>query len=110
MEATLVDSKFVRLVAQEGQASYQNWDYMVELPDEAGERKRLVIREQSFKLDLPEQGGLVPVLVNRRRTKAVFNLDGTPISVGAKVDRQRKLQKARDEQRFAEKLRETGDG
>jgi len=31
----------------------------------------LVIREKTFKLDLPVVGGTVPVLVNKKRTRTV---------------------------------------
>ena len=108
-EAKFIDNKFVRRVTQEGSETFQTWDYMVEITDNSGHQKRLVIREHSFKLDLPEIGEMVPVLVNRKRTKAIFELMGSRIDIGAGAKRQERIEKERAERRFAEKLRETGD-
>ncbi len=36
VEAKLIESRFVRRVVQPESETYQTWDYMVELPGEAG--------------------------------------------------------------------------
>ena len=77
----------------------QVWDYMVEVPGADGRPKRLVIRVRNPNLDLPEIGGTVPVLVNRRRTKAAFDLDDPSIS----PDARRKLGEQRHKAKAAEK-------
>ena len=77
----------------------QVWDYMVELPDSDGQPTRLVIRMKNPNLDLPELGSMVPVVVNRRRTKAAFDLDDPSIS----PDARRKLGEERHKAKAAEK-------
>ena len=77
----------------------QVWDYMVEVPGTDGQPTRLVIRVRNPNLDLPEIGGTVPVLVNRRRTKAAFDLDDPSIS----PDARRKLGEQRHKAKAAEK-------
>jgi hypothetical protein len=74
----------------------QVWDYMVEVPGADGQPTRLVIRVKNPNLDLPDLGATVPVLVNRRRTKAAFDLDDPSISPGArrKLGEQRQKAKA----------------
>jgi hypothetical protein len=87
--------------AREDGPSYvlQVWDYMVEVPGADGQPTRLVIRIKNPHLDLPQLGSTVPVLVNRRRTKAAFDMDDPSIS----FDARRKLGKARQKAKAAEK-------
>ncbi|MDA0169404.1 hypothetical protein OJ998_09930 [Solirubrobacter taibaiensis] len=86
---------------REGGASYvlQVWDFMVEVPGTDGEPTRLVIRVKNPDFDLPELGKTVPVLVNRRRTKATFDDDDPSISPRAR----RKLGEQRQKAKAAEK-------
>lgn len=110
LDAKLIDQKFVERGAWNASDSnpttYQVWDYMVELPHAAaGGPQRLVIREKSFKLDLPEIGGTVPVLVNRRGTKAMFDLQDPRIDAIGRTDRRLRERRERDEARFEGKLR-----
>jgi hypothetical protein len=77
----------------------QVWDYMVEVADRDGEPTRLVIRVKNPNLDLPQLGGTVPVLVNRKRTKAAFDTDDPSIS----IDARRKLGEERRKAKAAEK-------
>ena len=77
----------------------QVWDFMVELPGADGQPTRLVIRVKNPDLELPELGATVPVLVNRRRTKAAFDLDDPSIS----PDARRKLGEQRHKAKAAEK-------
>ena len=74
----------------------QVWDFMVEVPGADGQPTRLAIRVKNPHLDLPELGGMVPVLVNRRRTKAAFDRDDPSISYDArrKLGEQRQKEKA----------------
>jgi hypothetical protein len=90
-----------KIAAREDGPSYvlQVWDYMVEVEGSDGEPVRLVIRMKNPNLDLPELGGIVPVLVNKRRTKAAFDLDDPSISPEAR----RKLGQARQKAKEAEK-------
>lgn len=55
-----------------------------------------MIRVKNPNLDLPELGATVPVRVNRRRTKAAFDLDDPSISLDArrKLGEQRQKAKA----------------
>ena len=77
----------------------QVWDYMVEVPGTDGQPTRLVIRVRNPAYDLPQLGGTVPVLVNRKRTKAAFDDDDPSISPEAR----RKLGQARQKEKAAEK-------
>ena len=112
LDARLVDARFVRRDSYNVKSNvyFQVWDYMVELPGPGGLPKRLVIREKTFKLDLPEIGGTVPVQVNRRRTKAAFDLDDPRIDAAGRLERKEKARRERDEARFKEKLERAGDG
>ena len=81
----------------------QVWDYLVEVPGRDGQPVRLTIRVKGFGFDLPEPGHMVPVLVNRRRTKAAFDVDDPSISLSAQYDRgakQRKAKAAADKAEF----------
>ena len=87
----------------------QVWDFMVEVPGADGQPTRLVIRVKNPTLDLPELGETVPVLVNRRRTKAAFDLDDPSISPDArrKLGEQRqKANAAAKKAKFEAKLTE----
>lgn len=109
LDAKLVDQKFVRRYETSARSNihFQEWDYMVELPAGVeGPAKRLVIREKTYKLDLPEPGGTVPILVNRKRTKAAFDLDDPRIDAVGRLEARQKARKQRDEERFRAKLRE----
>jgi hypothetical protein len=81
----------------------QVWDYLVEVPGRDGQPVRLTIRVKGFGFDLPEPGHMVPVLVNRRRTKAAFDVDDPSISLSAQYDhgaKQRKAKAATDKAKF----------
>ena len=81
----------------------QVWDYLVEVPGRDGQPVRLTIRVKGFGFDLPEPGHMVPVLVNRRRTKAAFDADDPSISLSAQYHRgakQRKEKAAADKAKF----------
>jgi hypothetical protein len=69
---------------------------------------RLVIREDEHKLRLPEKGQPVPLLVNKGRTKAALDFDGTAIDVVGRQKRHKQAQKVtakRRKEKFERKLR-----
>ena len=107
LDAKLIDQRFLERgdynVNTPG--SYQVWEYIVEFTDEMGQAKRLPIKEKTFKLKLPEIGGTVPILVNKKRTKAAFDLKDPRIDAVGALKRKEKAEKARDEARFKEKLK-----
>jgi hypothetical protein len=107
IDAKLIDQRFLRRdsynVHNSG-SSYQVWEYIVEFRDADGQTVRLPVKEKTFKVDLPEIGGTVPVLVNRRRTKAAFNLKDPRIDAVGRLKRKQAARRARDEARFEEKL------
>ncbi len=106
IDAKLIDKRFVERgsynVHHSG-SSYQVWEFMVEIAEAGGEPVRLLIKEKTFKLILPEVGDTVPVLVNRKRTKACFDLKDPRIDAIAALDARAKARKARDEARFEAK-------
>ncbi len=93
--------------AREDGPSYvlQVWDYMVEVEGSDGEPVRLVIRMRNPSLDLPELGGTVPVLVNRKRTKAAFDLKDPRLDWQAARKAREERERAEDEARFEAKRR-----
>jgi len=104
-QAKLVSQYMVKEYSQNGTQPriVQVWDYLVEVPDRDGHPVRLTIRVKGFGFDLPEPGHMVPVLVNRRRTKAVFDVDDLSISLSAQYDhgaKQRKAKAAADKAEF----------
>lgn len=107
VEATLIDQRFLERGAYNVRSPvrYQVWEYLVEFPGEDGTTVRLPIKEKTFKVDLPEIGGTVPVLVNRRRTKAAFDLKDPRIDAVGRLEAKEKRRKEADRARFEEKLR-----
>jgi len=108
IDAKLIDKRFVERgsynVHHSG-SSYQVWEFMVEIAEAGREPVRLLIREKTFKLILPEVGDTVPVLVNRKRTKAAFDLKDPRIDAIGALDRKEKAREARDKARFDAKMR-----
>ena len=95
-QATLVSQYMVKEYSQNSDTQpriVQVWDYLVEVPGRDGQPVRLTIRVKGFGFDLPEPGHMVPVLVNRRRTKAAFDVDDPSISLGAQYKRDAKKRK-----------------
>ena len=115
VDATLIDQRFLRRDAYQsemgGRTPYQVWEYMVELPGDHGTPLRLTIEEKTFNLGHPgpQIGDTVPVLVNRRRTRAAFDLKDPRLDWQAAADTRDKRRRAEDEARFQAKLR-GGDG
>jgi hypothetical protein len=108
LDATLIDQRFLRRgdYNVHSPGSYQVWEYLVEFSE--GERLiRLPIKEKTFKVDLPEIGGTVPVIVNRRRTRAAFDLRDPRIDAVGRRERRAARAEAADKARFDAKLDET---
>jgi hypothetical protein len=59
-----------------------------------------VIRDRSLFLRLPPRGSRVPLRVNRRRTKAAFDREGTSIDPSASLDQHDEDRRAADEARW----------
>src|SRR5438132_5612752 len=76
VDAKLIDQRMLKRTTDSSQAATsQVWEYLVEIAGTDGTAAvRLTIKEETFKLKLPGVGGHVPVLVNKKRTKAMFNL------------------------------------
>ena len=107
-QARLVSRYMVKEFFQSGTEPrmIQVWDHLVELPGADGQPKRLTIRVRGFGFNLPEPGNMVPVVVNRRRTKAAFDVDDPSISLGAQYERdarKRKEKAAADKAEFEAK-------
>ena len=103
VEAKLVDQRFDKFVNQ-GSDPIQRWEYMVELPGSDGKPVRLTFTEYLVKVDPPAVGQMVSVRVNRKRTKAMFDLRDPRVNRSLKADAQREVQRAADEERVRKKL------
>jgi hypothetical protein len=107
LDAKLIDQRFLERgdynVNTPG--SYQVWEYIVEFTGPGGANVRLPIKEKTFKVDLPDAGGTVPILVNKKRTKAAFNLKDPRIDAVGALKRKQKARKKRDEERFEARLK-----
>jgi hypothetical protein len=107
IDAKLIDQRFLRRgdynVKTPG--SHQIWEYVVEFTDDDGGTVRLPIKEKTFKINLPDVGGTVPILVNKRRTKAAFDLKDPRIDAIRALDRKEKARRERDEARFEARLK-----
>ena len=107
VDATLVDSRFVerKMYSQNG-GSFQVWEYMVDVPGPSGGAPvRLTFKEKTFKVrGAPERGDVVPVIVNAKRTKAMFDLSDPRIDGYGWIEGQAKRRKQRDDERFEARL------
>ena len=104
VDATLVDSRFVERQSSIAKTAgtYQIWEYMVDVPGPSGGAPvRLTFREKTFKLrGAPERGDVVPVIVNAKRTKAMFDLSDPRIDGPGWLDEKEKRREQRDKERF----------
>jgi hypothetical protein len=103
VDATLVDSRFKSFDNDNGAGGpFQIWEYMVDVPGRnGGAPVRLTFNEKLFKVrGTPELGDVVPVVVNAKRTKAMFDLSDPRIDGEGWVDEQRRQRKQRDDERF----------
>lgn len=105
VEATLVDQRYDTFV-NAGDDALQRWEYMVELPGRDGKPVRLTFEEYTVVVDPPPIGSPVSVRVNRRRTKAMFDLRDPRVSRKLQTDARVDAQRAADEERWQKKLDE----
>jgi hypothetical protein len=105
VEATMVDQRYDKFV-NAGEDAFQRWEYMVELPGRDGTPVRLTFKEYTIKVDPPPIGQPVSVRVNRRRTKAMFDLRDPRVSRKLQTNAQVDAQRAADEERWQKKLDE----
>jgi hypothetical protein len=111
VEATLIDRRHIKrfLVRFDATSQLVSVDeYMVEFPGAGGKPTRLAIKAKS--VHLPSSGlhvgQKVPIHVNRTGKQAVFGCF-EPRDADAQRKQREKEQRAKDEQRFKEKLGET---
>lgn len=105
VDAKLIDQRFVKRTPGTGEnhSSYQIWEYLVEFADPDGTAVRLAIKEQTWRLRIPLPH-TVPVLVNKKRTKAAFNLKDPRIDALGASRAKRAAEKKADQARFDAKL------
>src|SRR5687768_10461177 len=97
IEGTLVDQRFDKVVHSD--PPLQRWEYLVELPGLDGEPVRLTFNEYLVKVDPPPIGERVGLRVNRKRTKAMFELEDPRVNRRLKADARLDAQRAEDEAR-----------
>ena len=99
-----MDSRFVKRKVWGGDSpgSFEIWEYMVDVPGRSGGAAvRLTFTEKKFKVrGAPERGNVVPVIVNAKRTKLMFNLSDPRIDQEGWVDEQVRRRKQSDDERF----------
>jgi hypothetical protein len=104
VDATFVDSRFVERKVWDGDnpGSFEIWEYMVDVPGRSGVAAvRLTFTEKKFKVrGEPERGSVVPVIVNAKRTKVMFDLSDPRIDRKGWVDEQVSRRKECDAERF----------
>lgn len=107
VDATLLDHRFVRRDSYNAHrgTTYQVWEYLVGVPGPDGDEVRLAFEEKTFKVDLPPVGKPVPVLVNKKRTKAMFDLSDPRIDAVGRLKRKEEARAERDKARFEKKRR-----
>lgn len=110
-DATLIDQRFVKRDhfqnAQGGQGTaYQVWEYLVELPGSDGRPVRLSFKEKTYNIRHTENGSIVPVLVNKKRTKAAFDLKDPRINSEASTKARERAEKEAADARFEANKRE----
>jgi len=113
IEGKVIDKRHIKkFLARFDSSSYMVSvdEYMVEFPrpDGGAEHGRAVIKAQSAHLPIQgvSVGQTVPLHVNRKGTKAVFG-HFEPVVPRAERKRREKERRAKDEQRFKEKLSES---
>ena len=105
VEATFVDSRSVALKLRDSDGSsgaYEIYEYMVDVPGrDGGPPVRMTFKEKSYKVrNGLKRGTAVPVLVNAKRTKAMFDLSDPRVDQDGLFEAQRREHKERDDARF----------
>lgn len=116
VDAKLIDKRFLRrehFQQNEVQTTpYTVDEYMVELVGVDGAPVRLLIEEKSYNLNVPPPavGDTVALLVNEKRTQAVFDRKDPSNDFMAAEGAREAARKDRDEARFKAKLEGLDDG
>ncbi|MEO6571858.1 MAG: hypothetical protein ABIO83_09960 [Ilumatobacteraceae bacterium] len=105
VDATVVDSRFVARKLRDADGtggSYEIREYMVDIPGPSGQAPvRLSFEEKSFKVrGMPKRGDIVPVIVDAKRSKTMFDFSDERIDDYGWVDNQERRRKQRDDERF----------
>jgi hypothetical protein len=105
VDAKLVESRKVafKVTSSDGSGSaYEIREYMVDVPGrDGGEPVRLTFKERTYRvLGEPKPGRIVPVLVNAKRTKAMFNLADPRIDEDGRLQRATREREERENARF----------
>lgn len=105
VEATFVDSRSVALKLRDSDGSsgaYEIHEYMVDVPGRnGGPPVRMTFKERSYKVrNGLKRGTAVPVVVNAKRTKAMFDLTDPRVDQDGLFEAQRRERKERDDARF----------
>ena len=105
VDAKMVDSRFVarKLIDSDGSSgSYEVREYMVDVPGrDGGEPVRLTFKERTYRvLGQPKPGRIVPVVVNAKRTKVMFNLADPRIDEDARLQATIREREEKESARF----------
>jgi hypothetical protein len=105
VDAKMVDSRFVarKLIDSDGSSgSYEVREYMVDVPGrDGGEPVRLTFKERTYRvLGQPKPGRIVPVVVNAKRTKVMFNLADPRIDEDARLQATIREREEKENARF----------
>ena len=105
VEATFVDSRSVALKLRDSDGSsgaYEIYEYMVDVPGrDGGPPVRMTFKEKSYKVrNGLKRGTAVPVVVNAKRTRAMFDLADPRVDQDGLFEAQRRERKERDDARF----------
>jgi len=105
VDAVLVDARFLarKLRDSDGSSgSYEIREYMVDIPGQNGEPPtRLTFEEKSFRVrGYPKRGDIVPVIVNAKRTKTMFDLSDERIDEHGWVNASMQRSKKKGDERF----------
>jgi hypothetical protein len=101
VEGRYLDSKFVERKWEAGsEMLFEINDYLVEVTGRDGQPVRLVIRDRAAFLRLPAPGGMVPLRVNKKRTKAAFDRRGTSLDPAVALRERDAAKRAEDEARW----------
>ncbi len=111
LDATIVDTRFVarKLRSSDGASgSFEIREYMIDVAGrDGGEAVRMTFTEQSDRvLGEPERGRVVPVAVNRRRTKAMFDYSDPRIDADGQFREQERTRQEREDARFEARRKE----
>ena len=100
-----MDSRSVALKLRDSDGSsgaYEIYEYMVDVPGrDGGPPVRMTFKEKSYKVrNGLKRGTAVPVVINAKRTRAMFDLADPRVDQDGLFEAQRRERKERDDGRF----------